>query len=405
MVEQYPIPDYVQELLAVSNQGARSILIKLSSLLSLHAYITDPLFQISFSSDHTFSVEEANIIEIQDRQVINGASFTCKISLQSKFQQGLACPIVHHDNTIGYIILLNNKDEDIPMYADLLNFVASLCGIHLQKRIEMMQEKSKFKEAFLFNLLFGNMKQKEEIIEYGDIWGWDFRLPHIAVVFSLLDADHFINDHQMLQTILLKVEKTLLQKNIKPISLIRHNQVTVLLPVSNPNFALFRKDLESLSTAILNDTSSYIGDKQLACGFGKVYKNPTELFRSFQEAKVAFELGILINIKLPFFSDLGLERILYKHDLQDLKEYYENILGALLEYDAANGTNFLETLEAFSSNQFDMTKTSTALFLHRNTLRYRLKKVEEILNIKLDDVNNRLNISAAFKIKLLRKLT
>ena len=51
-----------------------------------------------------------------------------------------------------------------------------------------------------------------------------------------------------------------------------------------------------------------------------------------------------------------------------------------------------------------MGKTAKVSFLHRNTLRYRVKRIEEILNVKLDDLNDRLNIMAAFKIKLLRKI-
>lgn len=71
--------------------------------------------------------------------------------------------------------------------------------------------------------------------------------------------------------------------------------------------------------------------------------------------------------------DMGLERILYKHDLEDLKEYYHHVLGELAEEDEAED-NLFKLLESFADNQFDMNKTAQATFLHRNTLRYRLNK-------------------------------
>lgn len=56
--------------------------------------------------------------------------------------------------------------------------------MHLEnsKKLEIKREKFKFKEAFLFDLLYGNIKDREDIIEYREILGWDFTVQHTVAL-------------------------------------------------------------------------------------------------------------------------------------------------------------------------------------------------------------------------------
>ncbi len=112
--------------------------------------------------------------------------------------------------------------------------------------------------------------------------------------------------------------------------------------------------------------------------------------------------GGLLGVKVPFFSDMGLERVLYKHDIQDLKEYRDQVLGDLRKDES--GESLLEILKTFTMNQFDVNKTAQDLFIHRNTLRTRLSKIEAILDRPLDDMSTRLDLTAVLKIEQLHGL-
>ena len=403
MNKQLVIPDFVHELLAESSKGVDQIVQKLSTLLSCPVLVTDPLYQpISCSMVHKDSAE---IIVIPSRDEERHSLFTCQISTPDSLTNGLATPIVLNHKQMGFLILVSDGHPlDAAGYEQILQFSASLCALQIQKKIEIKQEKGKFKDAFLFDLLYGNIKKKDDIIDYGLIWGWDFTVPHMIMVFSFMEYDHFFTDQIPVNSLLQLVEKELIHHQLNPITMVKQAQIITLIPQHTADVDQFKLQLESFAKYILSQAEKIALKPDIACGMGKIYSNPAELFRSYQEAKVAFELGILLKMPTPFFADLGLERILYKHDLQDLKEYFDHTLGALIDYDADHEGNLLETLDALNANQFDMGKTANALFLHRNTLRYRIKRIEEILNVKFDDVNERLNITAAFKIKLLRKL-
>ena len=139
-------------------------------------------------------------------------------------------------------------------------------------------------------------------------------------------------------------------------------------------------------------------------GIGNNRSNSVDIFQTYQEAKVALGLGEMLDIELPFFSKLGLERILYNHDIKEVNDFYYQVLGKLIDEDKINESSLIETLESLVKNQFDLTKTAEAMYIHKNTLRYRIKKIEEILNDKLTNIELRVNIIAAVKIKQLRKV-
>ena len=403
MIKQQVIPDFVQELLTESSKGVEPLIQKLSTLLSCPILVTDPFYQLYCSTAH---LDMNEIVIIPNKEFERDSLSSCEISTRDTISAGFVAPISLHQKHLGFLVMIcEDNMPDAALYEQAILFTASLCALQMQKKLEIKQEKGKFKDAFLFDLLYGNIKKKQDIIEYGALWGWDFTVPHQIIVFSFVQYDRFFTDQEKINILLQLVEKELICQQLNPIIMIKQAQVIAVVPQHNPDMEQFTLQIQAFANNVLSQAEKIKLQPQIACGLGKVYANPAELFRSYQEAKVAFELGVLLKTRTPFFVELGLERILFNHDLQDLKEYYDHCLGALIRYDRDHEGNLLETLETLAAHQFDMGKTAAAIFLHRNTLRYRIKKIEEILNVKLDDLNVRLNIIAAFKIKLLRKLS
>ena len=86
---------------------------------------------------------------------------------------------------------------------------------------------------------------------------------------------------------------------------------------------------------------------------------------------------------------------------QEILDYCNDRLRKLEEYDHANGTYLQETLVAYYMNRFNIGKTADELFVHRNSLQYRLKKIEEILDYSLDDSMEYLDLVNCILIKKL----
>ena len=74
-------------------------------------------------------------------------------------------------------------------------------------------------------------------------------------------------------------------------------------------------------------------------------------------------------------------------------------LATLREYDAQNRTALYETLRTFLENDRNVTETADMLFVHRNTLLKRLKKISAIATLDLDDVDCRKRLVASYLVE------
>jgi DNA-binding PucR family transcriptional regulator len=82
-----------------------------------------------------------------------------------------------------------------------------------------------------------------------------------------------------------------------------------------------------------------------------------------------------------------------------LKRYYEGTLRPLAEYDRVKGAQLLETLETYLSESCNLESTANRMFLHKNTLKYRLSKIESMTGSNLKAIDDRCQLYLALKIR------
>lgn len=103
-----------------------------------------------------------------------------------------------------------------------------------------------------------------------------------------------------------------------------------------------------------------------------------------------------------FFNNLGIYSILLNiTDRTVLEKYYYDCFAPLIEYDHINNASLLNTLETYLNNNCNLTQTSGKMYLHRNTLKYRMQKIENLLECDLGNLNNCSRFSIGFKIRKL----
>lgn len=408
MTDKKDLPKYVYELLSASREGIESLTKQLSSMVQYSVIVTNSLFQLvssSIESEEEAIIVDENFMIPSVGNIEDNLIFQCQFALGHQTTHGIVSKIKSKKKTIGYLILVCNlNDRHIDHIQPIITYATSLYALCFERKLELRNEKLKLKEIFIFDLLYGNMKQTKDIVNYGKLWGWNFAIPHVVIVFSIKDFDFFTRDPEIIRSLHSIIEKTLLFQNILPITLGKEQEVNILFPFYSVTDTSSHQHIMDTVLHIFKKFEGTLLSDRIACGIGKVYEDPTELFRSYQEAKVAYDIGLLLDIPIPFFSELGLERILYKHDLHDLKEFYDHTLRDLQRYDHDNKTNLMDILKVFVTCQFNITRTAQELFIHKNTLRYKVNKIEKILGQKLDDMNTRLNILAAIKIKRLKKI-
>ena len=126
------------------------------------------------------------------------------------------------------------------------------------------------------------------------------------------------------------------------------------------------------------------------CILGRPYQDPQDYGKSYQEAKSLIckkdALAGSQHKKVISSSMMGIYKFLFANgNREEIRAYCEKRLKKLEEYDHANHTNLIETFLAYYQSGFNISKTANAMYIHRNTLQYRLGKISELLHMDLDD--------------------
>jgi DNA-binding PucR family transcriptional regulator len=85
-------------------------------------------------------------------------------------------------------------------------------------------------------------------------------------------------------------------------------------------------------------------------------------------------------------------------ETEDLSRYLHPALPKLASYDTENGTNLELTLHTYLKNSCSTTDTAKALYLHRNSVIYRLRRIEELCDIDLDDTDTRFRLRLSYAL-------
>ena len=164
-------------------------------------------------------------------------------------------------------------------------------------------------------------------------------------------------------------------------------------------------ELERMLRAI-DSRPQFKGLIKSTCILGAAYHDPRNFGLSYQEAKELIPKKDILpnpkNKKVLSASSMGIYKYMFNSGNQEeILNYCNETLRKLEEYDHANGTALQETLLSYYINGFNAGKTAEALFIHRNSLQYRMNKIEALLEIGLDDYMEYLNLINCILIKKL----
>ncbi len=98
------------------------------------------------------------------------------------------------------------------------------------------------------------------------------------------------------------------------------------------------------------------------------------------------------------FEDLGVAALLFQvENHTDLEEFVERWIGPLVAYDAEHGTQLTETLRVLLETR-SLRATAETLFVHKSTLKYRIKRINELLEADYQDSETFFNLHVALRI-------
>jgi purine catabolism regulator len=394
------------------NEGMPELINTMARLTNKSVIIQDKRLKIVYNSvqpqfvSHWDEVEHFlkrpdNIpVEYQDRHRISQADTS--VVLQSLPSPGLArliAPVVTNDIGRGFLSIIGSDNELDDIDSLVAEYGAQACALEMAKAKAISDTEKRLRGTFLDRLLNGDVSQ-QEAIRQGERFEHDMTVPHLAIVLSWQKKGDLSN--RRLETMVNTVIKN---QGADALVWQREREDEVLVFVATDPDNPIDESLK-LAEALTIESQRQYPHNRVAIGLGQSAREIGAWRNSYRDAVQALELAIRLQTDKPLYiGDLGVyQLILSLSDREKLLDFTEHTLGTLLEYDLRQHADLIKTLEAFFACHGNLSQTAEALIVHRNTLLYRMNRINDIAGIDLNRPETRLALHLALTIRRLLAL-
>ena len=281
-----------------------------------------------------------------DSQVVNGYQF---------FK-------VFDDHQLEYILLANGDSDDVYMVGKIASFQIQNLLVAYKERFD--------KDNFIKNLLLDNLLLV-------DIYNRAKKL-HIEVearrLVFILETNPDKNSGA-----LESVKSLLGTKSGDFITAVDEKNIIIVKELApGEDYAQMNKVAATILEAAGRDEE---GKTHVA--YGTIVKEIKEVSRSYKEARMAMDVGKIFSAEndIYAYSSLGIGRLIYQLPIPLCKMFIKEIFGNKSPDDFDEET--LTTINKFFENSLNVSETSRQLYIHRNTLVYRLDKLQKSTGLDL----------------------
>jgi purine catabolism regulator len=268
-----------------------------------------------------------------------------------------------------------------------LSFLTRLATLNLLRRRDEIVATQRMRQRLLRDLLSGTASA-DELSEWVAEHGLDLNAPWRVAICDLspsaLTGGRRTGD---LEDALVEAVDAFFGDRLIPfLSRPRRMSITVLFPGGSTNVgAGSARDLLLLFKACAADEPYRL---PLTVGVSAAHGHPDAGRRALQEAldaSAAARRGIDAGGLVLFEAMSGRFRLLEGQSEEALADVARRTIAPLIEYDARRHARLVETVRTWLDNHWAIQPTAEALFIHRNTLQKRLRRVEQLLGVDLQD--------------------
>lgn len=402
---------YIQHQLTddlLTDAGLRTFASVLNKNLGTDVYIYDRFQDDIIYADPKIKRDSQFKDYIKERELIrkDTAFKCCRVEIfeyqyqwQGKEYKELQLDMGKEDK-VGILTVINYQDLGEYEYRILI-VVANSLAVKLHQNELVSELAQKCSSELIEDILKNRIEDKSEIIQRAELANWDLNLNYQLYLFSInpeknLSTDDAYYFYEIKERVMQKLHSVLKKEVARKYILFSYDRNIVLLinyeteaEVNNDDIELVKKELDKK-----------IDKFYFNIGAGTYVKEVSQISESYQQASYVLDFLKATERKnvIYRYNQLGIMRLLWKLNQDELKEFTIEYLAKLIEYDKGNSTEWLDTLGVYLEEGGSIQQAAKRLFIHPNTMSYRVKRIKEILGIDLQDQEVQLNLLAAYKI-------
>ena len=313
-------------------------------------------------------------------------------------------PLKTYDRDLGYLCIVEEIDKisdseyNIKISNEAIPFIIISLMTYHEK--ELIYNKSK--EEFVRGILYGLYSDKNIVEKEAKFFNIEYNLKRFVWIINIrpLKVKHSEPlESEKIPTNIINETLNIAKASFYDDHAITNTSSIVFIRIKHdiPNEKLLQK-----YNNLLNTLELQMPEYKFSIGLSRAYDTLDELNLAYEDVIFSLKIGAKIfkNRKSIYaYDDLIVYHLLYKYPNNPILErLYNNGIGKIYAYDRENNTQLFETIQVLVKYNFNFSETSDKLFIHRNTLYQRLKKVEEITGLDMDSSETRLVFHLGLKI-------
>lgn len=267
---------------------------------------------------------------------------------------------------------------------ELIDFLCRLVSLELQKSDFYRTNESMMQSFFLSELLDNNIRDLKTIQHRAQSLKW--KLTEYLRIITISENNNTIFDKKA-QLISKQTHKLLPNSHW----VIHDGHIVFLLCTKDPSIETFLEEQNLLEFLEIN---------QLTASVSRSFHNLIDVSKYYKESNAAYQLGQRFHPEknLYFYSDYICQHIGgILSESYALSNFYHPGIVKMKEYDSLHHTNLLLTLKEYLTYPENPTFVAEQLFIHKNTLFYRMKKIKELFTLDITNGEERLKIHLTLK--------
>ncbi len=328
---------------------------------------------------YEFMSEVKNLKSVQNASQTPAAfEVTCP---RSPFRK-LSSKVFHKQTQIGFLLMIEGENTILPSHFEMLSSISHVISYTIAYYTPELFEKNSLYQELLYDILIGAPSEKimPRLKEF-------YFPPKMLVLF--IRPTRYLGQHHLIN---------ITYKNLKiriPDTLATFHKKGIVAVVP------LREENSETVAALIEICKDFCQQEHLRIGISNSFGNIENLANYYEQAQAALELGQKLKPEELVCQYQNYQIFVLFSETREpdkLGRFCHPALATLRQYDHKNNSELYKTLCVYIDKGCNIKLTSESLFIHRNSLVYRLNRIIELCHIDFSDVNTIFLLRLSFLI-------